>query len=240
MEKPEGALLLACVCFMLVLVLGAVESGRVAGANYSRGLPIPGWNSTMQALLNWNATSSKPAANSTATKVSTASAVARPIIFSNRGGFPILALPPLPVPDWTLAAVAAGCFALACYLILRVRASVQVLDLASTLKEMELQQKRIMESWSSKLRNVALLRYYLLMRRACTTAGIPEQRTETLQEYIGRVSSLLDVESGQATKFARLVNRSRYGEELSTEDAGDASRFMSAFTEVIRRKTSAP
>jgi hypothetical protein len=116
---------------------------------------------------------------------------------------------------------------------------VRVINLERTLDEMELQQKYLVETWSSKLRNAALLRYYLLMRRACAKFGIPEETTETPQEYIGRVSSALKVESTEARRFADAVDRSRYGEELSQEDTSEASRFMSAFTDVIRRKTNA-
>jgi hypothetical protein len=127
-------------------------------------------------------------------------------------------------------------------LILRLTAKVRVIDLEETLKEMEAQQKYLAEtwsSWSSRLRNAALLRYYLLMKSACAKVGLPDKITDTPQEYIGRVSSSLKVETAEASRFANAVDKARYGEELSQEDASEAARFMSAFTDQIRRKTSA-
>jgi hypothetical protein len=103
---------------------------------------------------------------------------------------------------------------------------------------MEQQRKYLEETWSYKLRNAALLRYYLLMRRACLKVGLMDEPAETPQEYVGRVSSFFEVERSDASKFALAVNRSRYGEELSEREAAEASKFMGAFAEVIRRRAS--
>jgi hypothetical protein len=110
------------------------------------------------------------------------------------------------------------------------------LDLDATLKEMDVQQRYLVGKWSSKLRNAALLRYYLLMKRACEKVGLPEKAAETPQEYIGRASSFLGVDEVRAEGFADAIDRSRYGEELSEEDTRDASESMAAFTELVREK----
>jgi len=144
------------------------------------------------------------------------------------------------VPDWLLTVLAVACFAGACLLILRLKTSESVIDLEETVKEMELQQKRLAETWSYKLRNMALLRYYLLMRRACSKVGLQEKITETPKEYIERASAFLKVDGTYSVRFADAVNRCRYGEELSGEEASEASKFMGDFTDVIRRRADAP
>jgi hypothetical protein len=113
-----------------------------------------------------------------------------------------------------------------------------VLDLEDTLQGMEQQGKYLEETWSYRLRNAALLRYYLLMRKACLRIGLRDEPAETPQEYVGRVSSFFKVEKSEAAKFASAVNRSRYGEELSEAEVGEASKFMGAFADVIRRRAS--
>jgi len=113
-----------------------------------------------------------------------------------------------------------------------------VLTLEGALQDMEQQRKYFEETWSYKLRNAALLRYYLLMRRVCLKIGLRDEPAETPQEYIDRVSTFFKVEKSEAVKFASAVNRSRYGEELSEAEAGEASRFMGAFADVIRRRAS--
>jgi hypothetical protein len=58
-------------------------------------------------------------------------------------------------------------------------------------------------------------------------------------EYIERASTFLSVDPNEASKFASAVNRCRYGEELSKEDAAVAAVLMGQFTRVIRSKTHA-
>ncbi len=236
MERPEGIILLACVCFLLVIVLSAVESGRVVGANYRAGLPILGFNFSLpRTNYQLNPMGNVNQSNSKATQNP------QPNLTSQN---PFISLAPLPflptLPDWLLPVLAVACFVGACFLILRLKTSESVVDLEETVKQMEMQQKRLAESWSYKLRNMALLRYYVLMRRACSSVGLQEKLTETPKEYIDRASSFLQVDSAHAIRFADAVNRCRYGEELTGEDASEASKFMSDFTDVIRRRTNAP
>ena len=234
MDRLEGVVLLAGVCVLLVVVSSAVESGNVAGFNYS-GLPIGRLFGGIGAKTN----STTVSQTSTTTGVQTISTTGG----GKTGGtspfnWPSLSFPSflLVLPAWFLAAVATVCFGGACLLILRLRTTVHVLDLESTLQEMEQQQKYLQETWSYRLRNAALLRYYLLMRRACLKVGLRDKPAETPQEYVGRVSSFFKVEKSEAARFASAVNRSRYGEELSELEAGEASKFMGSFADVIRRR----
>lgn len=240
MEKPDGASLLVFVCILVIVVLSAVESGRIVGANY--GFTVA-WNQNGIGQPLYPTATNTTATNTTMTTVTvtreskTNGTSPSP---NSQSLFPPLVLPAwLVIPEWLLTALAVGSFIGACFLILRLRTNVRVINLEDTLKEMELQQKYLAETWSSRLRNAALLRYYLLMRRACAKVGLPEETSETPREYIGRVSTSLKVEAAEASRFANAVDRSRYGEELSQKDASEASRFMSAFTDVIRRKTDA-
>ena len=236
MDRLNGVLLLACVCVLLAVVSGAVESGKVAGFNYS-GIQIARIiglnNSTSPSTGNLGNSTIGIQGNSTIISGGKTNG-------TSHSYFPGLVSPNfLPVlPIWFVTVVAIICFGGACLLILRLRTSVHVLHLEDTLREMEQQVKYLEETWSYRLRNAALLRYYLLMRRACLKVGLRDEPAETPQEYVGRVSSFFEVEKSEATKFASAVNKSRYGEELSELEAGEASRFMSAFADVIRRRAS--
>lgn len=223
------------MCFLLIIVLAAVDSGRVMGANYQVGLPILNLNfSWTRFYVPTNNTGTFHQTTQNSQSVSASQSNQNPFISFGS----LVILPTL--PDWFLPALAVVCFIGACFLILRLKTSETVTDLEAAVKEMELQQKRLAESWSYRLRNMALLRYYLLMRRVCSKVGLKEEITETPKEYIERASSFLKVDGRYAARFADAVNRCRYGEELSGEEADEASKFMGDFTEVIRRLASAP
>jgi len=236
MEKPEGAVLLTSVCILLIIVLGTVESGRVAGANYQMGIPIPGLN-----LSSWIRFSHPLNATASPSQSSPIASQNHNLTQSSQNPFISFAYVTfLPViPGWFLIVLAITCFVGACFLTLRLKTDESVIDLEETIKEMELQQKRLAATWSHKLRNIALLRYYLLMKRACAQVGLHEKITETPKEYIERAASFFNVDSAYAAKFARTVNRCRYGEELSGEEIHEASKFMGDFTDVIRRRANA-
>ena len=145
----------------------------------------------------------------------------------------------LSLPGWLLLAIVIGFLSASVFLIIRLRTGILTIDLNRTIREMEEQQKRLTNSWSYRLRNRALLRYYILLVRACTKIGLKEIPTETPMEYIERASSFLNVDGKEASNFAAAVNRCRYGEELSKEDAASASILMRQFTQVIRSRTLA-
>ena len=227
MGRLNGVVLLACVCVLLVVVSGAVESGKVAGFNYA-GFPL-------KNLLGWLGTLRNSTTGALGNSTRTVGGRTSESSLPNWPSLSFLSFLPV-LPAWFLAAAAVVCFGGACLLILRLKTCVHVLDLEDTLQEMEQQRKYLEEKWSYKLRNAALLRYYLLMRRACLKVGLRDEPAETPQEYVGRVSSFFKVEKPEAFKFAFAVNRSRYGEELTEFEAREASKFMGAFADVIRRR----
>ena len=122
-------------------------------------------------------------------------------------------------------------------LLLR-RESPTVFDLKGLIEEMESQRSYFIRSWSRKLRNLALLRYYVLMAEACSRVGIEDGPTETPQEFIGRASAELGVTGPDQTRFADAVDRAHYGVELSGDEVEEASRFMDSFTKTIASRVS--
>lgn len=238
MDRPRGAALLIGICVLLTVVASAVESGKVAGFNYAgfQFAKILGFRLTNSSTGSLGNSTTGSLGNSTITSGGKTNGTGH--FYLPSIAWPTF-LPNLNLPIWLLTAIAVVCFGAACLLILLLKPRTpHVLDLESTLQEMEQQVKYLEETWSYKLRNAALLRYYLLMRRACLKVGLKDEPAETPQEYVGRVASYFEVEKSEAARFASAVNKSRYGEELSELEAGEASRFMSAFADVIRRRAS--
>jgi len=122
-------------------------------------------------------------------------------------------------------------------LLLR-RESPKVFDLKGLIEEMESQRSYFVRSWTRKLRNVALLRYYVLMAEVCSRVGIEDEPTETPQEFIGRASAELEVTGPDQTRFADAVDRAHYGVELSSDEVEEASKFMDSFTKMIARRVT--
>jgi len=241
MERPAGVLLLVAVCAMLAIVSAAVEAGKVSGADYSTVLPIGnigfGWwhsghsGNSNSVQTNSSAILKNPTGNSSvgkggqsSNKTSTQPQIITP--YPNFSGLPSWLLP-------TAAVAALGC---ALLLVFRIRISTNPIDLEHTVDEMEQQRKSLEETWSYKMKNSALLQYYILMRKACLRLGLRDGPSETPQEYIGRASSFFKVDESEAARFASAVNRSRYGQELNETEVGEASKFMGSFADVIRRK----
>jgi hypothetical protein len=112
----------------------------------------------------------------------------------------------------------------------------KVFDLKGAIKELQNQRKYFVGSWSKKMRNAALLRYYLLMAQICAKVGIEDQPADTPHQFIGRAATELDVGAAEAERFADVVDRAHYGLELSADEVADASSFMDSFTKVIAGK----
>ncbi len=113
-----------------------------------------------------------------------------------------------------------------------------VFDLKGLIEQMESQRSYFVRSWSRKLRNVALLRYYVLMAEVCSKVGIEDGPTETPHEFIGRASAELGVIGTDQTRFADAVDRAHYGAELSSDEVDEASKFMDSFTQTIARRVT--
>jgi hypothetical protein len=121
------------------------------------------------------------------------------------------------------------------YILIR-RQKPKVLNLGGALRDLEEQRKYFTGSWSMKMRNAALLKYYLLMAQICSKMGIVNQMEETPHHFIGRAASELKVESESAEEFANVVDRAHYGVELSQEEVQAVSGFMDSFTRALSGK----
>jgi hypothetical protein len=237
LKLGDGTSLFLAVFALLTVVVSSVASGKIAGANYTAGFAIPGLNFTwLQRGLQSGNTNASSGAGQSETNISTSSAHVGITPVSSDFLFPPIDVA-LSLPGWLLLTAAVGFLSISVILILRLKTGILTIDLNRTIREMEEQQKRLSNSWSYRLRNRALLRYYTLLVRACTKIGLKEIPTETPMEYIQRASSFLNVDGKEASRFAAAVNRCRYGEELSTDDAAAASVLMGQFTRVIRSKT---
>jgi hypothetical protein len=122
-------------------------------------------------------------------------------------------------------------------LLLR-RQNPKVFNLRGLIDEMENQRSNFVGSWSRRLRNAALLRYYVLMAQVCAKVGIADEPAETPHEFIGRASSELEVAGPDSIRFADMVDRAHYGVELSSNEIEDASRFMDSFAKTIMNRIS--
>ena len=236
MERLGGTVLLVGVIVLSLIIGGAVERGEITGANYASGFPI-GVNWSIHITFT-NSTGGSQGSNSGAgsgksTTTTTSSGQGQ----SPSGSQPFGVLGSLPAPPvWAMGILVVVGLGGAFLLLLRMGVSVQEVELEATLREMERERGHLEKSWSYRLRNAALLRYYLLMRKACLKVGLRDEPAETPQEYVERVSMFFRVDGSQASQFASAVNRSSYGEELSELEAATASRFMSSFVEVIRAR----
>jgi hypothetical protein len=216
---------LAVVSGLLVVVLAAVESGRLAGLNgFGQGL-VP-------SIIRANA--SQPISTGSATGAT---------VGSTTSALPASNVPHLPNPPgftlagWYIYVLLAAALILGFVFLLRGGRNAGVYDFAGALEELEAERSRLRRSWSSKLRNATLIRYYSLMRRVCSKVGIEEVAAETPREYIDRVTRELNMNPNEAGKFAEVFNRARYGLELSDEEVEEASGFMGGFVDMIRRRT---
>ena len=95
-----------------------------------------------------------------------------------------------------------------------------------------------MGSWSAKIRNSALLKYYVLMAEICSKVGIVDRAEETPHQFIGRAALELKVEGEVAEEFAEVVDRAHYGAELSEDEVSAASGFMDSFTKALSGKVN--
>jgi hypothetical protein len=145
--------------------------------------------------------------------------------------------PLLGVSEWYLwVPIALTLVAGLVFLIRRQRP--KVFDLKGAIGELEKQKTYFEGSWSKKVRNAALLKYYVLMAQICSKVGIVDREVETPHQFIGRAAIELDVESSEAEQFAEVVDRAHYGVELSSEEVDSASRFMESFTRVLTGKAN--
>lgn len=228
MEKDSRLVWLVILASLLVIVLAAVESGRLAGLkSFGEGI-VP-------SVVRSNATEIIGRASGTATQTVVGGSDrtgGAGVVQLASGGFTFT------LAGWYIYVVLAAALVLAFTLLIRSgRKGGEVYDFAGALAEIVEERSRLKGSWSSRLRNATLLRYYSLMRRVCTRVGIKEVPAETPREYIGRVTKELNMDPKESEKFTEVFNRARYGLELSEKEVEEASGFMGGFVDIIRRRT---
>lgn len=243
MRATDGALLVS-LCFLLVVVLGAVQSGPTLAVRYQ----LPGFlsfassptviqTSSVSHSTRSHSTMSQtkggqgPPQTVTSTTQSSMTRATQGVVVGATGG----SLDDL--AQYALISIVLALGSGMVVLLLR-RESPKVFDLKGLIEEMESQRSYFVRSWTRKLRNVALLRYYVLMAEVCSRVGIEDEPTETPQEFIGRASAELEVTGPDQTRFADAVDRAHYGVELSSDEVEEASKFMDSFTKMIARRVT--
>lgn len=243
MRATDGALLIS-LCFLLVVVLGAVQSGPPLAVRYElpgflsfASSPAPIQTSTVSHRTTSHSTISQtkesqgPTQTVTSTTQSSTTRTSQGVAAGATGG----SLNDL--AQYALASIVLALGSGMVILLLR-RESPKVFDLKGLIEEMESQRSYFVGSWTRKLRNAALLRYYVLMAEVCSRVGIEDGPTETPQEFIGRASAELEVTGPDETRFADAVDRAHYGAELSSDEVEEASKFMDSFTKTIARRVT--
>ena len=124
------------------------------------------------------------------------------------------------------------------YLLSR-REEPTVFNLKGAVEKLESQRAFFVGSWSQKVRNAALLKYYLMLTEICSSLGYKDKPEDTPHEFIGKASAEFEVQPDESARFAGIVDRAHYGEELTEEEVGDASSFMQAFTDSLTRRLDA-
>jgi uncharacterized protein DUF4129 len=229
--RALDTVLLVSVLALLVIVLGAAESGVGPGASLLGSPPsthrttqVGTGPSQSQTTLRSTTVHRTTVTTSTTTQGSlTGATTASSIALVNS----------LQLAAWYLLVPAVICLAGGMIVLLIRKEKPKIFDLKAVAKEMESQRDYFTSSLSKRLRNAALLRYYVLMAEACAKLGIGDRPTDTPHEFIGRASLELDVEATEAERFAEVVDRAHYGAELSLDEVASATRFMDSFTKII-------
>jgi len=233
MTTRTDTLLLVSVLALLVVVMGAAESGVGPSTSLPSG-SSPGTRRTTQTTHTTSV--GQTTARSTTTRVTTktASSASGGINATSTAVAGAGALgPSLEIVAWYILVPAAACLAGGMVVLLIRKERPRIFDLKAVVKEMENQRDYFAGSLSKRLRNAALLRYYVLMAQACAKLGVADRPADTPHEFIERASIELKVEAEDAERFAEVVDRAHYGAELSAEEVTMASKFMDSFTGVL-------
>lgn len=217
------------VAALLVVVLAHVESGAISGLKtFSLGTTGKGISGSGGG---GNSTTSTFSFTSTFTDtylVSPTTVTSQ--LYISPGGAQVA------LSEWYLYALAAVGMILAFGFLMRGGKEGNVYDFESDLERLENERRRLERSWSVRLRNSALMNYYILVRKVGTDLGVKEGPQETPREYLERVSQELKVDPGQTSTFAAAFNRARYGQELTDSEIAEVSRFMGGFVDGLRSR----
>jgi hypothetical protein len=234
--KTSELLSITAVCLLLIVVLGAVESGPIRGVDYSFPLPFlsprpPGQEVTISTIhqTTFRTTQQKVAETTYSGSAAQSQGQGAPSQgFVPPQGIDLLILYVL-VP--VICAVGIGLA-----LLLARKEEPEVFDFRSALDEMQKERSYFLSTWSNKLRNAALLRYYLMMTKICEKAGMKSMPEETPNEFISRVStSLATGEADKSARFAETVDKAHYSVEFSPTEVAEAARYMETFIQGIMR-----
>jgi len=225
--KHRDVLWLIAVSALLVVVLGHSESGQLAGlknlgpggnAGLGLGSSSSGTNESFAIGINIPGNFSLPPS-------------------SPQGFYPQPFRIPIPNSYWLLYVLSGLAALSALWFFLRSSKAGSVYDFAADLEGLEKARRMLEGSWSYRLRNAAVVNYYLLVRKMGAQLGVKEATHETAKEYLDRVSLELKVDLTQSRRFADVFSRARYGLELTDSEIQEASKFMGGFVEGIRRTT---
>lgn len=231
MKPDSNLLLLLGVCALSVLLVGALESGGLAGVTS----PGP---ADLVHTKNGNGSS----LNEVTVVVTTSGALtlSGATTFTNYTMTTVVttSLPgttyDLLGSAWLIPLLAVSLILIgALYIGLPSRRR-EVFDLEDEFHEMRAQEEAMAGASDYKARNEALLRYYALVRGVCSKAGITDTSTETPREFISRLSGVLKADLAEAESFSSMINEAMYGLEIPPERAAGLAGFMRGFAEKIR------
>lgn len=177
MTRASDGVLLLSVCALLVFVLGAAESGAgpVMG-QWSFLPPAPAHSQTTQAVQSTieTATTAQTSGGQGTTGVVTQTTT-QGVGTSSTQGIPVGTQgAQLDAILWYPLVVAVVSLGVLMTIMLVKLKKPNVIDLKGALGEMEGERNRFVDTWSTKLRNAALLRYYVLLAQVCAKVGIED------------------------------------------------------------------
>jgi len=216
----------AALILLVVLMVGAIAAGKLSGVESPSLGSINQGQTTGFAEPSTNASRLGGSAPSQLVHLLAGNGSTVLIAGSTP---PSLNLAELPFYLFVAIALAAGLA-----LLLRSSSQTTVYDFEAAINQMDKQRSALEGSWSHKLRNAALLRYYSIMRGVCEKLGLPDSPSETPQEYLLRIAEAFRVDVSDARGFAAAFERARYGGELSENEAKEAATHMAKFVDGLR------
>ena len=246
MPRALDRAVLASVCVLLVIVMGSSLSGAGPGVvgwihtqNGTATIDTSPTSSTSFTRSTSHTTSIATSRQSTSVRTSqTQSTSTQSSQTTSQGGGPSTSGfdATLGLVSWyALAGVVVLLAAVAAAVISRLQRP-KIFDLKGVVEEMQARREEFSSSFSQKLRNSALLRYYLLVVQACGRLGVADAPEDTPREFLSRASAELGVEAGDTARFAEAVDRAHYGGELTSSEVEEAAGFMDSFTQGIVRR----
>jgi len=217
----------AAISALLVVLLATAASGRLTGLGQLALSPSTSSNSFGNGAENGS-----PASDRSVTVATGRSTMESP---GSRGGGSLPLYSSVQLPVWLLYLVVALATATGLFFVSRRRLPADTYDFKAAMEQLEKERSALEWSWSYRLRNAALLRYYSAVRALCSKLGVKEEPSETPREYLEKATKVLRLESGEASRFAEAFNRARYGLELSEDEAEEAAAYMGDFVDGLRR-----